>query len=243
MASRSRPPAPPPSVGTVHVSVATPTGTSAATGGIAPAGPSDQFTNALGAPTVSAVTPSAGGAAGGTSVTITGSNFVAGSTTVSFGGAAATGVSVANAGTLTATSPARIGGIVDVTVTNADGTSATGSADKYAYLPQVAGVSPAEGAVVGGNQVTITGTGFTGATAVDFGTTVLGPSQFTVSSDTQITATAPAGSDATGAVNVQVVAPGGTSPVNNSTDVYIYGPTITGISPPSGTVAGGTTVT
>ena len=75
------------------------------------------------------------------------------------------------------------------------------------------------------------------------GTTVLGPSRSTVRSDAQITATAPAGSDATGAVNVRVVAPGGTSPANNSSDLYIYAPTITGISPPAGPPAGGTTVT
>ena len=62
--------------------------------------------------------------------------------------------------------------------------------------------------------MTITGSGFSGATAVDFGTAVLGPSQFTVSSDTQITATVPGGSDATGAVDVQVVTPAGKSGAN-----------------------------
>ena len=63
------------------------------------------------------ITPSTGGDAGGTTVTITGSNFVAGATTVSFGGAAATSVNVVNPGQLTAVSPAVNPGVVDVTVT------------------------------------------------------------------------------------------------------------------------------
>ena len=52
--------------------------------------------------------------------------------------------------------------------------------------------------------MTITGTGFTGATAVDFGTTAA--TNLTVVSDTQITATSPAG---TGTVDVTVTTPGG----------------------------------
>ena len=56
-----------------------------------------------------------------------------------------------------------------------------------------------------GTSVAIVGTGFTGATTVTFGST---DSTFTVDSDTQITATSPAGS---GGVPVVVVGPGGSS--------------------------------
>jgi hypothetical protein len=64
--------------------------------------------------------------------------------------------------------------------------------------------------------VTITGTGFTGATLVDFGT--VAASSFTVNSAMAITATSPAG---TGTVNVTVVTPGGTS-ATSSADQFSY---------------------
>ena len=66
------------------------------------------------APTVTGITPTAGPAAGGTTVTITGTNF-SGATAVSFGGTAATGFTVNSATSITATSPAGTG-TVDVTV-------------------------------------------------------------------------------------------------------------------------------
>ena len=53
------------------------------------------------------------------------------------------------------------------------------------------------------NSVVITGTNFTGATGVTFHGTV---ATFTVDSDTQITATAPA--RAAGTINLSVTAPG-----------------------------------
>ena len=64
-------------------------------------------------------------------------------------------------------------------------------------------MSPTAGPLGGGTLVTITGTGFTGATAVDFGTTPA--TDLTVVSDTTITADSPAG---TGTVDVTVTTPG-----------------------------------
>lgn len=77
-------------------------------------------------PTVTSVAPNTGPAAGGTSVTITGTNFVAGAT-VTFGAAPATGVSVTNSTTIAATTPANPAGAVTVTVTNPGGGSPSGS--------------------------------------------------------------------------------------------------------------------
>ena len=61
---------------------------------------------------------------------------------------------------------------MNVTVTTANGTSATSASDEYTYnpAPTVTGVSPTNGPPGGTNTVTVTGTGFTGLTAVDFGT-------------------------------------------------------------------------
>lgn len=66
-------------------------------------------------------------------------------------------------------------------------------------------VAPATGDVAGGTVVTVTGTGFTTATAVNFGGTP--GTAFSVTSDTEVKATTPA--HAAGAVNVTVVRPGG----------------------------------
>ena len=70
--------------------------------------------------------------------------------------------------------------------------------------PVVTTVKPPLGPAAGGNSVTIAGSGFTGATAVSFGSTPA--AAFTVTSANQISATAPAGS---GAVDVTVTTAGG----------------------------------
>ena len=123
------------------------------------------------APAVTGVSPSGGPIAGGTSVTVTGTNFT-GATAVDFGATPGTGVVVNGAGTsLTVTSPARAAGTVDVTVVTPAGTSATSAADYFTYfgVPTVTGVAPRTGTTTGGNSVTVTGTNLAGATAVDFG--------------------------------------------------------------------------
>ncbi len=121
-------------------------------------------------PAVTAISPTEGPLAGGTSVTITGTGFT-GATAVDFGTTAATNLAVTSATQITATSPAGTG-TVDVTVVGPGGTSATSSADQFTYVaaPAVTAISPAAGPTGGGTSVTITGSGFTGATAVDFGT-------------------------------------------------------------------------
>jgi uncharacterized repeat protein (TIGR01451 family) len=71
------------------------------------------------APTVNAIDPAQGPIAGGTAVTITGTNFVDGCA-VTIGGVSATSVSFSSATTLTAVTPAHAAGAVDVVVTNPD---------------------------------------------------------------------------------------------------------------------------
>jgi hypothetical protein len=84
--------------------------------------------------------------------------------------------------------------------------------------PAVTGISPASGPTGGGNPVTITGTNFTNASTVNFGSTPA--TSFTVDSDTQITATAPAGTAGTEDVLVSTAA-GGTSAAS-AADQYTY---------------------
>jgi hypothetical protein len=75
--------------------------------------------------------------------------------------------------------------------------------------PTVVSISPATGGTAGGTLVTITGTGFTGATSVKFGGQAV--TSFKVVSDTEITTDAPEG--AVGMVDVTVTTPFGTTAV------------------------------
>jgi hypothetical protein len=192
------------------------------------------------APIVSGVVPAAGPLSGGRTVTITGAGFT-GATGVNFGAAAATNVVVVSDTQITATCPAESAGTVHVLVTSPAGVSAPSAADYYSYVaaPTVMSITPSAGPLAGGTSVTISGTGFTGATVVYFGT--IAASIFQVESPTQITATSPAEAAAT--VNVTVVSPGGSSAVS-SADRFTYqvAPTVTSINPSRGLAAGGTSV-
>jgi len=225
--------APAGSAGTVDVTVTTVGGTSATSA-------ADQFTY-VSAPTVTSISPTSGPTSGGTTVTITGTNF-SGTTAVTFGATAATGFTVNSATQITATAPAHAAGTIDVRVTTVGGTSATSAADQFTYVaaPTVTSVSPTAGPAAGGTSVVITGTNLSGATAVTFGGTAA--TGFTVNSATQITATAPAGSP--GTVDVRVTTVGGTSATSAADQfTYVTAPTVTAISPTAGPAGGGTTVT
>ncbi|RYE03869.1 MAG: hypothetical protein EOP61_02870, partial [Sphingomonadales bacterium] len=80
-----------------------------------------EATNVLTPPTISSIGPNAGPIAGGTAITITGTNLN-GATAVTIGGAAATGVTVVNATTITATTPSGTAGARNVAVTTPGGT-------------------------------------------------------------------------------------------------------------------------
>jgi len=108
----------------------------------------------------------------------------------------------------------------------------------FVPAPRVAGLSPASGPQ--GTTITITGTGFSAATAVHLGTK---PAiSFTINSDTSITAVTPSGS--TNTVPVTVTGAGGTSAKNPSDKwTYTLQPRVGSISPHQGTTDGGTKVT
>ena len=188
-------------------------------------------------PSVTTVSPSTGPVAGGAGVTIHGSGFT-GTTAVTFGGLPATGISVVDASTLTATTPAHAAGAVDVVVTNALGTGTALAAYTYSGPPAVTAASPVRGPVAGGTALTLTGTGFTSANAVTIGG--LAATGITVVNDTTITAVSPP--HAAGSVDVVVTTPFGTAS-GARLYTYVSGPILTAISPASGPVAGGTSVT
>ncbi len=80
----------------------------------------------------------------------------------------------------------------------------------------ISSLSPSSGTAGGGDTVDISGSGFTGASAVDFGPNA--SSAVTVTSDTTMAAVAPVGA---GTVDVRVVTPAGTSPVTGA-DRFTY---------------------
>jgi len=170
-------------------------------------------------------------------VTIVGTGFT-GATGVSFGVGPATTFAVDPTGTqITATSPAGSLGPVDLVVATAGGPSATGPADTFAYLPvpRVTGLNPTTGPIAGGTVVTLSGTGFTGATEVDFGGTA--GTGLTVTSYTQLTVTSPAG--LSGPVDVVVLTPAGPSATTPSDRfLYLGPPRITGVTPSKGPLNG-----
>jgi hypothetical protein len=200
-------------------------------------------------PTVTELSPDDGPETGKTPVTITGTNLT-GATAVDFGMSPATSFEVTSPSTIEAVAPAGTG-TVEVTVTTPGGTSLTSFADEFSYLPPpvptVTRVSPSSGTIAGGTDIKITGTGFVAGAKVEIGQgngagpTAIPASEVVVVSPTEITA-ATGGSAKAGSWNLFVVDAGGTS-VANTGDDYTYkvpAPTVSLVSPASGTANGGT---
>ena len=118
-------------------------------------------------------------------------------------------------------------------VFNIAGASGSSSADNYTYtsppVPTVSGVSPSSGPTTGGTTVTITGTGLSSATSVDFGPGNTSQN-FTVDNPTTITAVVPSG--ALGTADVTVTTSEGTSSTS-AADQFTYTAPAGPPSPPS----------
>ena len=207
-----------------EITATSPAGTAGATAVTVtnPGGQSGSLPSAftyIASPTVSSVAPNNGPTAGGTAVTIAGTNFLAGATVI-FGGTVATNVVVVSGAQITATTPTAGAGAVTVTVANSNGLSGS-LANGFTYLapPTVAGVSPNTGSTTGGTKVTITGTNFAAGATVTFGAAAA--SNVVVVSGTQITATTPA--NAAGAVTVTVTVSGQSGSLSNG---FTYNPAL-----------------
>jgi hypothetical protein len=220
----------PAGAGTVDVTVTTPSGTSAT-------GPADRFTYG---PNVTSVSPNRGPSSGATSVTVSGTDL-AGATAVDFGATPATSFKVNSQNSITAVSPEG-SGTVDVRVVDPEATSAASAADQFSYVfpPTVVSVSPAGGPEEGGTEVTITVTGTepNEVTAVHFG---MSSASFFANNEGSITAFSPPG---VGVVDITVTAFGGTSLTSFADQFrYVPPPTVTSVSPATGSSSGGTSVT
>lgn len=192
---------------------------------------------------ISSVGPSSGPVAGGTTVTITGTGFWH-STSVAFGGVAAPTVIFLSPTELQAVTPAHPSGTVNVTLAGRHNQSAT-LAGGFTYTAaassavSLSGISPSQGPTTGGTAVTLTGTGFQTGATVAFGS--VQSTAVTVASSTQINAMSPP--ENTGTVSITVAGSNSQSASLPSAFTYTSGPSVSSVSPSSGPVSGGTTVT
>jgi hypothetical protein len=208
----------------VHVTVTTDQGTSAATA-------ADLYVYTDG-PIVLSLNPTSGPAGQTTIVVVTGINFT-GATSVRFGATSAT-FSVTNDTTISAVAPSSIpAGAVDVTVTGPGGTSPITAGDLFTFTgtstPTVSNLSPNNTPINNSTTiVTITGTGFVAPAIVMFGAQA--GTNVVVVSSTTITVTAPSRATVAVVEVVVTVASLSNSPSGTAND-FSYtsgsGPTVT----------------
>jgi hypothetical protein len=194
--------------GLVLVSATALTASLTATAGAANGGPlASPFVS--GAPVVISMKPTEGAQSGGTKVKVKGEHLK-GATSVDFGSTAVTLAKPNKSETaLSVVSPPGTG-TVDVIVNTPEASSEAVPADLFAYRstsPEIVKISPAQGPAKSQRKVTISGSGFTGATEVRFGSIRV---PFKVAKGTRITVTAPIAQE-TGPVDIFVTTPVGTS--------------------------------
>ncbi|MGA4951168.1 Ig-like domain repeat protein [Streptomyces lydicamycinicus] len=181
----------------------------------------------------SGVFPDQGSSSGGTLVTIIGRNFTH-ATAVTFGSRPVASFTVLDDETIVAVTPSGHGA-VPITVTTPGGSARVGY---FFYLtwPSLAAIVPATGPIGGGNTVVLTGANLRTTLLVHFGNAVAFP---TVLSDRQVSVTVPPAAGP-GTVPVHVTTLGGVS--NRLLYTYAAVAHVTGVTPATGPIAGGTTV-
>ena len=194
-------------------------------------------------PVVSSITPDNGPVAGANTVDIkTNGTWPAGTPNVLFGSVCALSVTRVDDKTIRATVPSNPAGPRDVTLTFANGYAKLASGYNY-YIPtppEVTSVTPAVDWTQGGASVTIVGVGFgaTGTPTVKFGG--VAATNIVRVSETQITATVPAGT--VGAKDV-VVTPVGQNAITKTSAFTYKAPVINSVTPNSGLFSAGINVT
>jgi hypothetical protein len=190
-------------------------------------------------PEVASLTPGTISTLGGTTVTLTGTGFT-GATAVKFGNTNATNFTVNSNTQITATAPAVPAGNTNVTVTTPGGSSDTAAGNQvtYANPPAITGLSASSGTI--GSSITINGTHFNathGNNVVRFGTTT---ATTTAGNATSLTVNVPAGISGAQDISVQ---DGPLTSANTAADNFAVVPTVTGLNPTAGALAGGGTIT
>ncbi|MDR3570756.1 MAG: IPT/TIG domain-containing protein [Candidatus Pacebacteria bacterium] len=228
-----------------------------------------QFTT-VSSPTITSANPASGSTAGGTAITITGTEFNSGAS-VMIGGAAATNVVVASSTSITATTPAGTAGSQNVVVTNTDGGTTT-STGAFTYMTPVnSSVTTTPASSVTSTDATLNG--LMGASAATGHSFWVSTSTFSTASATipagvystadlgpiaAATAFSAALSSATGLPTVTASttyyfaawanvggmwSPGAVLSFTTASSGTALAPTVSSIAPTSGTTAGGTSVT
>lgn len=194
--------------------------------------------------TITGIGPESGPPAGGTSVMVAGAGFTH-SASVMFGGVTSPAVTYISSTELQVITPAHSSGTVSVVVNESPHNQSAALAGGFTYAATsstamgISGVSPSQGPTSGGTVVTLNGTGFQTGAGVAFGSAQ--STAVTVASSTQIDAMSPAGSS--GTVGITVTDPNSQSASLPSAFTYTSGPSVNSVSPTSGPVTGGTTVT
>ncbi len=204
-------------------------------------------------PVPTVATPNSGQEAGGTMVTIAGTGFMLdGYTQVSFGDHQSNNVLVKDAvdGSryIICQTPGHAPGTVDIVVTNPGNTTGT-LAGGFTYLPQtppsLVSVTPGEGSTLGGDSVTLYGTGFTPyqPLQVTFGGMYTSSYYVQAVDDHTLICSTPV--HAAGEVDVAVIAADGTTGVLPGGFLYVDAPppTIDTVSPDADLTTGGTAIT
>jgi hypothetical protein len=204
------------------------------------------------APTVDSISPTSGSTLGDEPVVVYGANFLTG-VKVYIGGALCKNLVLVSSTEANCETPPRTAGTAVVKVVNLDLQSVV-SDDRdnvaeageftFTYLanPVFSSVSPDGGAVSGGTNVTITGTGFYSGLDVKFGgssgssctSIVVAPS------GKSLTCTSPAGS--LGTADIYIENPDGQNVNSSAAYTYRNPPVISSVSPTGGSVSGGTIV-
>lgn len=198
---------------------------------------------------VTRLLPPRGASAGGTPVEIIGSGFLrdfapSGTqarsvTTLKIGGNQVQDFQIIDDETIEVRTPPGVSGPASVAISNPNGNFVCNNCFTYFDELVVTSFTPRTGPLAGGNEVVITGQGFTNDTQVLFG--IFSSPRVTFVSATQLKAIAPRGQSAD-LVDLTVYNKNG---VSNQRRAYAYAADVrvTQVSPVTGPLAGGTTVT